>query len=256
MLAFDAQSRTGTDSRAGEPPGTRDLGANRICVARPLSARVRQLTPQAHRKRGKKLRNRKILFPATLAAIFALFGMLGASSAIATSPSASSNGMITAQKVLDSIVEVSGATTQRGITPKSVYIDRKGLKITSSACADPNDWLSYYAGASRAGSTVTGVVGGTLCSGEKVFRTDPEYLPETYKIWEMMANAIEKAFPLSNKYLYGLLISSPAKSAYSNGSVATLRFTRPSHSGRSHKSLRKVKLFGSSSSYFWLFRPR
>jgi len=200
--------------------------------------------------------NRKILLPATLVAVLAILGMQGAFSAMAASPSSTSNGTITAQKVLDSIVEVSGATTHRGMTPKGASIDRKSLKITSSACADPSDWLSYYAGSSRDGSDLTGVVGGTLCSGKKVFRTDPEYLPDTYKIWGMMVEAMDQAFPQSNKYLYGLYLGSPAKSAYSNGSVATLTFTKPRKSGRAYNSLKQVKLFGSSSRYFKLFRVR
>jgi len=195
------------------------------------------------------MKNRKSLLAVALATLFAFFGTFGSAGATA-SPTAS------ATQVLDLIVDVSGATTERGMTPSAASVDRDSLRITAASCEGDSDWLSYYMGPARVGSNLKGVVGGTLCNGDKVFRTDPDYLPDTYKVWKLMAEVTDQAFNRNNKYLYGLYLGSVGKSVHSNGEVATLSFARPHGSGRAYPSIKRVKIVGSKSRYIWVFHPQ
>jgi len=191
------------------------------------------------------------------ALILAMVGFIGVqgTAAAADSSTPRSGGVASAEEVRDLIVEASGATTERDITPKNASINQKSLKITSASCAKDSDWASYYVGPAKVGSDVQGVAGGTLCSGVKRFHTDPHYLPDTYRVWGLMGQVTDQAFPQANKWLYGLYLGSVGRSVYSNGNVATLVFTRPSGSGRAYPSLKRVRIVGSESRTIRIYRP-
>jgi len=145
------------------------------------------------------------------------------------------------------MVEVSGATTQRDITPKSALVDQRKFKITSASCAEDSDWMTYYMGPAKVGSGVKGVVGGTLCNGDKRFHVDRKYLPETYHVWKLMAQVSDEALGHTNQKLFGLYFGSAVgKRIYSNGKVARLVFDRLDwQKKRSAHTLKMVKIIGS-----------
>lgn len=190
---------------------------------------------------------RKSILAMAVVAQFATFGVLGSAGA-AAAPTAS------ASQVLDLIVEASGATTERGLTPRDATINRRSLRINAASCADGSDWLSYYVGPVRIGSKVEGAAGGILCNGERRFQIDPAYLPSTYEVWKMMADVTDQAFNQNNKYLYGLYLSSVGKKVSANGKVATLDFAKPK-GNRNYSSLRNVRIVGDKYRVIRLFRP-
>jgi hypothetical protein len=179
-------------------------------------------------------------------AMLAFLGVQGTASASGPSDP-DFGGTVSAKEVLDLIVEASGATTERGIDPKIASINRNALRIYSAGCADAEDWANYYIGQGRQGSKRIGVAGGTLCSGEKVFTTNPEYLPETKYVWGLMADVTDRTMAQTNKKWFGMYFGfAIGKRIYSNGKTSVLEFGASRATKRSGESAIKfVKIHGS-----------
>lgn len=182
---------------------------------------------------------------AIVAAMLAFFGFQGTASANGPSDP-DFGGRVSAKEVLDLIIQASGATTERGITPKIASVNRNALRIYSAGCADAEDWASYYIGQGRQGLKRIGIAGGTLCSGEKVFTVNPEYLPETKYVWGLMVDVTDRTIAQTNKKWFDMYFGfAIGKRIYSNGKTATLEFGASRATKRSgERAIKYVKLSG------------
>lgn len=205
-------------------------------------------SPSANSEGIKKERGTMSFKKSLVAVVVAMLTFLGVQgTASANGPSDPDfGGTVSAKEVLDLIVEASGATTERGIDPKIASVNRNALRIYSAGCADAEDWASYYIGQGRQGAKRVGIAGGTLCNGEKVFNTNPEYLPETKYVWGLMVDVTDRTMAQTNKKWFGMYFGfAIGKRIYSNGKTSVLEFGASRATKRSGESAIKfVRLVG------------